>query len=168
MLDEQGDQQSPDTSIAVQERMDGLELDVSQADAHQRGQLIAAMNPFLQRRQCIGQSIRGRRHEAGVAGSAAADPVLAATNFAGLFLTAASALHQSLVGLAEQSGRQRKSLGPGEFLASVGQGVDVVADYTHIVGALGLLSGFKGEHVLERRLRALDLGGDQASLRTKP
>ncbi len=99
----------------------------------------------------------------GVAGSAAAYPILAATRFAGLFVCAADAAHEARVGLVEKAHREGESAFAGELFAGVGERVEVVADLFDVgvvcgrgVGGGGLV----GEEVDEGGLCAFDLRGE--------
>ena len=103
MLKKQRDKQSPDASVAIQERVDRLELHVCEARLHQRRQRIIRVNPLVELRH-ERRHIFGRRgHEPRVAGPRAADPVLGASDLARLLLRAAHAAHEPPMRFAEQT-----------------------------------------------------------------
>lgn len=102
-----------------------------------------------------------RRHESGVAGPCAADPILAASDLPGLPARAAAPLHQPAMGFVQESHRERQPLRALQLAARVGESVYVVADFLDIVGrccrSTGLGACLERQQVHERRLRSLDL-----------
>ena len=71
------DEQSSDTSIAVEERVDRLELHVRQRRRHQdRVGSISVVEHALQSRHRLLDERRRRRHEMSVPGPSSTDPVL--------------------------------------------------------------------------------------------
>ena len=105
-----------------------------------------------QSHQAVGRS----RHEGRVGERAArwADPVLAAPELAWRGSVAAHATHQLLVQLTHQAQRERQGT---QSLDAVFERDDVVADLAQIGGAaLDRRSGFGGEQLAERGLRAFD------------
>ena len=75
---QQRDQQAADASVAVEERMDRLELDVRQRRLHEdRCRLGSSCRNLSRSLIAATTSVRGRGHEAGVARPCAAEPVLA-------------------------------------------------------------------------------------------
>src|SRR5947207_3028551 len=102
LAEEQRDKQPPEPAVAVEERVDGLELYMSEPRLHEDGNLrrsrvqepleIAHASPDLARR---------RRHEGSIARPRAADPVLAAAKLAGLAPFASPAGEQDAVDLAQ-------------------------------------------------------------------
>ena len=100
-----------------------------------------------------------RRHEGGVAGARAADPVLAGAELAGVFAAAAALRQQFGVYLAEQAQGERKAL--AQALEPVVHGRDVVADFANVVDRYaGLLVEFEKQEVREGGLRAFDHRGE--------
>ena len=161
MLEQEGDEQSPDAAIAVEIRVDGLELDVSEADPHERRERVFGVEVPLevaeQRRDFFGR----RWNERGVARPGAADPVLAMANLARLLVGGANVAHEAAVGPMEEAHRKRQSLRARELTARVLQGVEVVAHLADILERLAVVFlGLVLEEVHERRLRALDLRGE--------
>jgi hypothetical protein len=77
----QHDQQPPQSAIAIQKRVDRLELPMGQGGPHQR---------------------RWRRHKAGVSWSGAADPVLAAAELAGQSIGSAAPGQQAGMDLTQE------------------------------------------------------------------
>src|SRR5262245_22042243 len=103
-MQQQRYQQPPNTTIAVQKRMDRFELQVRQSGRYQytirRCRLVK--RALERRHQVIDE--RGRwRHEVRVAGPRAADPVLRSPELAGLLLASAASREQLLVYLADQA-----------------------------------------------------------------
>ena len=81
MLDEQRDQEPADAAVAIEERMDRLELRMGETNPNQGRQTAIVMQPPLQRREGVGDGFGRRWDKAGVAGPAAADPVLRPAEF---------------------------------------------------------------------------------------
>ena len=83
----QHDQQPAQATIAVQKRVDGLELHVGQGGPHQHRQGVrtiwSAMDEVLQLAHARTYQPLRRWHEAGVARPGAADPLLTAPELAG-------------------------------------------------------------------------------------
>ena len=71
--------------------MDGFELHVQKARANEWGQCVATVQVLLECSERIAERVSGRRDVHGVAGTAAANPVLAAPNFARRLLGTARA-----------------------------------------------------------------------------
>ena len=160
VLDEQRDQQPPNAAVAVQERVDGLELHVREPSAHQRRQVAVGMPPPLQRRQ-RGRNVLGRRrNEAGGTRTPAADPVLRPPNLPRQLVAAADAAHQDAMGLAQKADAERQPVRIGEPGASVCEGVHVVAHLLDIFESLGAAGRVEGHHVRERGLHPFDLRGE--------
>ena len=101
------DQQSSDAAVAVEIGMNGLELHVNDAEAHERRQAILRVKVLLQIAEERGQFFRWRRNEGGVSRPRPADPVLTAADLARLLVRAAHSSHQSAVRLVEQPRRER-------------------------------------------------------------
>ena len=86
------DQEPPDATIAVQKRVDGLELHLGERGFDERRQaVVRGMDEALERGHAMLDVLRRGRNEAGGAGASAADPVLAAAELAGLPVSAAPA-----------------------------------------------------------------------------
>ena len=141
--------------------MDRLELGVDQRDAQQRSQRVLAVEVALQIAQQVRHPLRWRRHEHRVAGTAAADPVLRAAQLPGLLAGAAHALHQDTMAVVEQTHGDRRALRRADLLEGLFDGRDGVCDLLDVLdaGVAGLVGLLPGQHVDERRLRALDLAG---------
>ena len=58
VLEQQRDQQTADAAVAIEIRVDGLELHVREADAHQRRKLVVGMEVLLEVAQQPGQLLR--------------------------------------------------------------------------------------------------------------
>src|SRR5439155_12138283 len=134
MLQQERDQQSPDAAVPVEIGVDSLELNVHQSGAYERGQPVVAMDVLLDIAEQPAEFMRWRRHESGVAGPCAADPILAPSDLARLPARAAAALHQPAMGLVQQPHRERQALWTFQLAARVGEGVYIVADFLDVVG----------------------------------
>ena len=136
LAEDQRDEQPTQAPIAVEKRVDRLELDVGQARPDERGQRrILAVQEALERIEAFVQSIGRRRHEQGVAGPGSADPVLRAAKFARLLRCAPARLEQDGVHFADQPERQRKSAPhPGDAMLNRR---DVVRNLGHVVESDG-------------------------------
>ena len=128
MFQQQGDEQTADASVAVQVWMDGLELDMQQAGAHQRRQGVFAVHVVLEVTELIGKDMVRRGHEDRVAGPGAADPVLAPTHLTRLVLRSANAPHQEPMGLVQKAYGKRQATLVGDLGTSIGECIEVVAD----------------------------------------
>ena len=64
MLHQQGDEQPPDTTVAVEEGVNGLELDMRQAGADERREIVLGMQPAIEIAEKIAHPLWRRRHEA--------------------------------------------------------------------------------------------------------
>jgi hypothetical protein len=83
-----GDEKAAQAPVAVEEWMDGFELDVRQSSLdHQRN-----IPPFLVEKDfelthTLHDAVCRRRNKRGVSWTRTSDPILASTKFAGLFVT---------------------------------------------------------------------------------
>lgn len=66
LAEQESDEQSPDAAIAVEERMNGLELCMHQPDLDQQRQSRVGMNELLQFCQILGNLVRRWRNEGGL------------------------------------------------------------------------------------------------------
>ena len=148
-------------AVAIEVRVDGLELHVQEARAHERRQRVVSVQVLLERAEHFAERVRRWRYIRGVAGPASADPILAAAHLAGQLLGAANAAHESLMRLAQDAHRERQGVRVGELRARVGERVEVVAHLLDVCvgrGALvGALLGLERKQIDEARLRAFDL-----------
>ncbi len=93
VFEQRRDQQAPDASIAIEERVDGFKLGVRQRNPHQRRERARlVVNELLKIAQQAGYPIRRRRHKSGVARTGATDPVLRTPQFPGLLASSAHAI----------------------------------------------------------------------------
>src|SRR2546423_15098874 len=82
-------QQSTEPAVPVKERMNSLELDMSNSSFDQNRQVRSRlMKKHRQIAHAIENEFRGRWHEDRVAGPTTADPILASAKFTGEFLDA--------------------------------------------------------------------------------
>src|ERR1700722_11533611 len=86
MTEHQCDEKAPDPAIAVEKRMDGFELHMRQGCFDDR--IDRLMQVLLEIAEACIQMRRRWWHERCVSGTRAPDPVLGATEFAGLLLCA--------------------------------------------------------------------------------
>ena len=154
------DQQPADAPVAVEKRVNGLELHVRERDLDQRRQAVLSVQESLQVTQHAGHHVVRRRHEGrrGERASAGADPVLARAQLAGLEPAAAYAAHQFSVDLPNQPDRHRQLRQPRQ---AVVHRAHVVQDFVHVARQVGREQlGFGGQHILQGTLRSLDLAGE--------
>ena len=105
MLEQKCDHQTSDPPIAVEIGVDGFELHVQKAGPHKLRQPVVGMDVFLEGAEKPWELVGGRRNMDCVAGPASANPVLAGSKLARMFLAAAPLGEQDLVNFAEQSKR---------------------------------------------------------------
>ena len=109
-------QQASNTPIAVQKRVDGLELVVGDGKPDQMRDVNLVIVPEeFQVAHQLWNAIRVGRNEDGVRQTRSPDPVLAGAELTRLLVLAAHTLHQAGMGLAEQAVRERhgRQLGDG-------------------------------------------------------
>jgi hypothetical protein len=153
----EGDEQTAETTIAIEERVNGLELDVSEGGLEQRaGRNRIVVQEFFQRSHAIQGEFRRRRNEAGIPGTGTAEPILRALEFAGLFSRASTAREEAGVNIPDHPERKRLSIGqkPQAML----HGIDVAGNLRDILvkrsrSAIDLMA----KQIGERRLGAFDL-----------
>jgi hypothetical protein len=156
----QHDQQPPQTPVAIEERVDRLELHVDKGRHHQPREVIVGMEETLQIRHAALHQPRGRRYEAGVASSGATDPVLAVPELTRQSIGATPTGEQHGMNLPQQTG------GEGETTGQPGRAVferrHVTRNLRHIIERHSRrLLQLKQQEVRQGRLGALDLGGEQ-------
>jgi hypothetical protein len=129
--EQERDQQPPDAAVAVEERVNRLELDVGQRDLDERWQVVVAMEELLQLAERRGHHMVRGRHERRVVQPCAGgtDPVLAGSQFAGLQTTAAHAFHLLGVDFADQAHGHRQL---GQAREPMVHRAHVVDDLVHI------------------------------------
>ena len=160
---QQRDQQSAKPPVAVEERVDRLELDVDQAGLDQGGQAIGrVVDEQLELAHALLDDVR-RRDERRVAGPGAAYPVLAAAEFAGILLLPAAGTQEDAVNSPQQPQAQgRTALQPVQAMiyrgGIVGDLADVVQRHARRILCLEL------QQFRKRGLRALDLRREQCLL----
>jgi hypothetical protein len=108
VLQKQCDEQTNDSAVAIQERVDRLELHVGKPGLDQRRQGIVRVQSLLERGHELGHDLWRRRNEPGVAGPRAPDPVLCAANGTGRLVGSAHSSHQAFVDLAQETCAQRQ------------------------------------------------------------
>src|SRR6187399_2503522 len=97
MLQKQRDQQTPDSSIAVEIRMDGFKLHVCDAGPRQRRDCCITMQELLQIAEQFRQLAGWRGYKRRIAGARPADPVLGLSHLSRGLAGAANSAHESLV-----------------------------------------------------------------------
>src|SRR5215472_1393306 len=104
------DQQTPESAIAIQERVNGLKLHVNQSGIDQNGQLVFfVVEKTLKAVETLHQPLWRRRNKRSIAGTRSADPVLRPPEFAGSSVGPTSAAQQDGVNFANESERERKA-----------------------------------------------------------
>src|SRR2546428_6913950 len=151
------DQQPADAAVAIEERMNRLELSVCEAYFDQQRQVIA----FVQERFEVAESfryfVRRWRNERGVRQRRPSrpNPILTATQLARSQSGSADAMQQLRVNLADEATRDRKLFQPRE---AVIHRPDVIHDLVDIARRVCLEHlCFRREQILERTLRSFDL-----------
>ena len=158
---EQGDQHAAQTAVAVQERMESLELGVDNGELHQaiRGVAVHVAFPGAHR---IGQSVRSDRHEGRFVDAATGrpDPVGGTTILAGRLALAAHAAEQHRMRFPDDPQGQPELL---QHLLRPSHGSAVVEHLAYVVATCGgfrLLSGFELQYFPHRCLGTLDARGE--------
>src|ERR1700690_4229764 len=106
---QEGNQQSAQPSIPIQEWVNGLELNVHQGRLYQNRQVfVLAMKELFERTHALLDLLRWGRNKRCVSGPRAHNPVLGLAEFARALLAAASFGQENLVNLANQTKTQRK------------------------------------------------------------
>ncbi len=102
--EEERDQQTADAPVAVEERVDRLELHMCQSDLDERRQVVGLVNELLEVAKRVGNDVMRRRHEASGVDhrTGRTDPVLARPKFSWLEFAAADALHEFGVNFADE------------------------------------------------------------------
>ena len=136
--------------------MDGLELRVGEAGADEGGHVVVVEKEF--ERTHASEDLIGRgRHEEGIAGARAADPVLRSAELAGLFLAAAAFREEDAMDFFDEAEGKGESF--GEAFRAMLHGGDVVGDLGDVVErCAGGCIVFEEEEFRKGGLRALDLG----------
>ncbi len=150
---EQRDEQPADAAVAVDERVDRLELVVHERRLHEHRGMLLVEKPLPRVQALIHLLDRGRNECRLVEGAARrSDPVLRAAKLARRRVRTAP--HQDAVHLSAEAKTQRKGR---KHLEPVVDGRDVVCDFPHVGrGRRGLRCGFEEEEVGVRCVRALD------------
>lgn len=140
--------------------MDGFKLGVGQAAPDQKRNLCSVgVQESFELPQHVDDFMGRRWIEGGIAQGAAppADPVLRSAELARKLFTTPHALHQLGMNFAQQPQREWQL---GQPLQPMVHGPNAVDDFFHVFGRLvSQCTGFKGQHVFKRALRAFDLGG---------
>ena len=144
--------------------MDTLELYVRKRGPDQQRHIPGlAVKKRFELAHALHDEIGRRGNESCVARAGASDPVLAAAKLTGVLFASPSARKQNRVNLSNQAQRKRKALAHA-FQTVIKRG-DVVGDVLHIFdGNAGDFLVFEKQEVGKRRLRALDLRGQQRFL----
>ncbi len=153
----QRNQEPAGAPIAIQERMDRLELNVREGCLHEgRCPLGLIVQELLQGGDAGEHFLRRRRDEHGVSRSGSSDPVLASAELPGLLSAAAPRRHEHGVDLPHKP--------PGKWCVRA-DAFQPILERSHIVGYFlhvvewnaRRLPRLKQEQVRKRRLRPLDL-----------
>jgi hypothetical protein len=164
LAEQQRDEETADAAVAVEKRMDRLELHVRQGRAQEHRHAVALrVKELLELRHALGNRRVWRRHESGVSRSRATNPVLGAAEFARILPASAAAGEEDSVDLSNQAIRKWEP---------VAQSSETVVERGDVVGDLGYVVQrharrfiqLEEEQIRERRLRPLDLGGEHRFL----
>jgi hypothetical protein len=132
VVKEEGDQQPAKAAIAVEKRVDGLELHMGQRRLEQyRSRLGLVVKETFELAHAFEHVFSGRRNKGRIARPGAADPVLAAPEFARRKAAASPLVEKHPVNLSYQPQRQRQPA-LQESLAVV-KSRNVVADFPHVI-----------------------------------
>lgn len=130
--EQEGDEQAPQAPVSVKKRMDGLELDVRQCRLEQgTGTDGIIVKEFFQGTHAVEDSVRRRRDETGIPWTAATDPVLRATELAGLLRAAPSVSEQAGMDVPQEPQGKRRAL--LELVKPVLHGLHIAGDLGHVV-----------------------------------
>ena len=156
----EGDQEAPQATVAVEERMNGLELDVGQAGLDENGKpVVRVVDEPLQVGHALLDVVGWRGNEDRVAGTRATDPVLGSPEFAGHPGGAAFAREQEGVHLAQEAVGEGEA--GSEAVDAVIQGGDEVRGLDGVGGVGGGWAPCFVEHEIgQRGLDAFDPGGE--------
>jgi hypothetical protein len=158
LAEQEREQEPSQTPIAIQKRMDGLELHMHQAELDQQRQPVV-MEVLLEGIEALHQRLGRRRYKKGIAWPASTNPVLTATKFAWSPLRASAFAQEHAMNLAEQAQGDGKPL--LEPLQSVFHGRDIIGCLAQIVHQRrGTDPMFEEQQFGESRLRPFNLRGD--------
>ena len=143
--EEEHDQQPSEPAVAVEERVDRLELVVQQRGLDERWQSRVLVDEALEIAQQLGRSVRRRRHERGGLdrGAGRPDPVLGGAELARLAIPPADTGEDHGVHLPDEPGTEREGV---EALQAGFHRPDVVDDLLD-VGVRAAVAGLGVEHV---------------------
>lgn len=155
----QRDHQTSDPTVAVEERMDRLELVVGDGELHEQRE-VGLVEELLQIAQRALHLAGGWRHEDGIVQGAASDPHRALAQLPRQAVLAPHAVEQTFLHPPEQPDRD------GEPVADAGEAVlhreDVVVDLGRVIDGItrGKLPGLEEQKLAHVGLRALDPGAE--------
>src|SRR5579871_220599 len=141
-----------------------LELDVHEPYAYEGRQPVGSVQILLEVRKECGQRLRRSGNESGIAGACAANPILSATNFPWLLMSAPHSTHQATMRLVHQAHGQRQPVDATQLPPGVLDRIQVVADLLHGRAKPGILLGLVLEQIDQSRLRTFNLRGDDRLL----
>ncbi len=154
----QTDEQPPDATIAIEKRVDRLELSVRQPrleDGRRRPELVVKepLEVVESHRHLVGW----RRHEASIRQASPTDPVLRTPKLARRSGAAAAVLEQDAMHLAQEAKTQRKAARANPVEAVL-EGSDVARDLPHVCDRSSRRDGILVLQELDQAgLRALNL-----------
>ena len=152
---EKRDQQPSDAAVAVEKRMNGLEVVVDQRERINAGRCDGACRNFsnASSASCIVGNRRRDVLRVGDSRAGRADPVLQMPELARVAAAAANAAHQPFVHFANEAKAERQLLQP---LQSVVERGDVVRHFVDIAASDRSVACFESDQVADRRLRSFD------------
>jgi hypothetical protein len=157
VAEKEGDEETADAAIAIEEGVDGFELRMSVSAVDEGGEIAGGVEEFFQVTEGLSHFVDGWRDVGGIFQSAASgsDPVLGAAELSGVSLTAARARHELGVDFTDEAEGERE-VAAADLRKAVVHGLDVVDDFFDVLGRV-LLAGLVVDDVFERALGALDL-----------
>ncbi len=155
--EEEHDQETADTAIAVEERVDRLELVVHESRLDERRELRIVVDEALEIAEQTSKLAGGWRNERRrfYRRAGRPDPVLRGAELAGLALPAAHTGEEYTMHFPDEAGAERQCFEPPQAKL---HRPDVVHDLLH-VGPEGFVAGFGVEDLHEGGLRTLDPSG---------
>lgn len=154
---EQRYQQSANTTVAIEKRMNRLELHVGERRLYQGGRRTRfAVEELLKGTETFEQLVGRRRNVDRIARPAAADPVLGRAELPGLLATATTMAEQHAMDFADETQAERKTF--AEALESVVHRRGITGDLLQIVERHPWSAFiFEKQKLVEGRLSPFDL-----------
>jgi hypothetical protein len=134
LAEQKREQEPPHPSVAVEKRVNGLELHMHQSEFDQQRQPVV-IEVLLEAVQALQHGIGGRRDEKCIPRTGSSNPVLAAAKFAGSSFATPASSQEYAMDLAQQTKRNRKPFfEPVQTVLNCG---DIVRGFLQIVHKRG-------------------------------